>query len=87
MLYTDGLAERDRRHVPLQADPDLRAALERACVDGPEMVVASVEAALTGAGRSVAPHDDAAVLVLCIDEPDGGGEAAMRSPVAATSTP
>ena len=81
VLYTDGLAERTRRHVPIEEDPALRDALARTCVDGPDTLVGAIESALTHTPKG--HRDDVAILVLCTDgTPSEAGADASSSVVA-----
>jgi serine phosphatase RsbU (regulator of sigma subunit) len=61
ILYTDGLAERARGHVPVEDDPDLAAAIEDVGAQGPQAFVEAVSRLVDG-GRGI--DDDAAVLVV-----------------------
>lgn len=65
VLYTDGLAERARGHVPLAEDPDLTGALERLPREGPTDLIDAVSCVLASDGGV----DDAAVLVVRVREP------------------
>jgi GAF domain-containing protein len=78
ILYTDGLAERDRDHVPVETDPTWTRVLGQIDSEGPDVFVREVEEVLA---RASGTSDDVAVLLLRV-EPDTGAGAALTGHVA-----